>query len=179
MNKRILILFSVLLIGTLAGLGGYFIIKNFIKPPITYDQTSASASGEQDFMGRGICRRLNFTPDQKETAQKMESDYRQKLSVQLSQLDSLRGVMIQTLIQDSENEPLLNKITASIGEHHVQMKQITIGHIQQLRSICTEEQSQKLNSMLEELLDYPQYGNKNQGHGQKNMKRRRHRRGRN
>ena len=177
MNKRILIIFTVLLIGTLAGLGGYFIIDSFIKPQTTYYQTSKSSSSEQNFIGRGICRRLNFTSDQKEAAQKMESVYRQKLAEQLSQLDSLRGVMIRTLIQDPENETLLNKITASIGAHHVQMKQISIGHIQQLRSICTKEQSQKLNTMLEELLEYPQYGNKNQG--QENKKRRRHRRGRN
>jgi len=177
MNKRFIILISILLIGILAGFGTYFIIESLIKSPVTNYPTSKSPASEQDFTGKGICRRLNFSPDQKETAQKMESDYRQKLSEQLTQLDSLRGIMIRTLIQDPKNESLLNTITTSIGAHHVQMKQISIEHIQQLRSICTAEQSQKLNTMLEELLEYPQYGNKNQG--QKNKKRRRHRRGRN
>lgn len=177
MSKRILILFIVLLIGTLAGLGGYFIINNFIKPQITYHQTSASASGEQDFIGRGVCRRLDFSSDQKDAAQKMESDYRQKLTEELSQLDSLRGVMIRTLIQNPKNDSLLNKTSATIGNHHGQMKLISIAHIQQLRSICTDEQNQKLNTMLEELLEYPQYGNKNKN--PENKRRRRHRRGRN
>lgn len=177
MNKRILIIITIILVGILAGTGGYFIVRSIFSKPASLRSSSSVTTSEQRLLGRGVCRRLNFSSEQQKQSQTYEWEYRQHLSAHLSQLDSLRGVMIKTLIHDAENDSLLNAISNNIGQHHKEMKQISINHIQHLKSICTPEQERMLNGMLEELLEYPQYG---KGRGKEMPKeRRRHRRGRN
>jgi len=175
MSKRILITLIVLIIGTLAGLGAYFLITQFIKPQVPAYTVKYSSSNEQNFIGRGLCKRLDFNNQQKERAQSLENRYRQTISFHLIQLDSLRGEMIRTIIENSKDTLTLSEIANAIGHHHAQMKQISISHITQIRAICSEEQSQKLNSMLDELLSNPQYGNKKL----EQRKRKRYRGGRN
>lgn len=176
MTKRILIYIVIIALGTLAGFGIYTLINTPIKETISNPSVRQSYKNtENELMGRGMCRRLGFDEEQRDKARKLEQYFRQQQQHHLSQLDSLRGALVQTLIKDNSNDSVINDISRKIGNHHTQMKQLSVKHIREIQAICDESQKQTLNLILEDLLKHPQYGNQQEN----KQRRRRNRRGRN
>ncbi len=107
---------------------------------------------------------LNLDAEQLTQFRELNRSYN-KTAWQIShQLEVLRREMVQELGRENSNKKVLKSISSQIGELHSELKDKTIDYYLGMKSVCNEEQRNKLNeifiSMLKknEDVSLPKYG---------------------
>ncbi len=107
---------------------------------------------------------LNLDADQLIRFRELNRNFN-KTAWQIShQLEVLRREMVQELGRKNSNKKVLKSISSEIGELHSELKDKTIDYYLGMKSVCNEEQRNKLNeifiSMLKknEDVSLPKYG---------------------
>ncbi len=107
---------------------------------------------------------LNLDAEQLTRFRELNRSYN-KTAWQIShQLEVLRREMVQELGRENSNKKVLKSISSQIGELHSELKDKTIDYYLGMKSVCNEEQRNKLNeifiSMLKknEDVSLPKYG---------------------
>ncbi len=107
---------------------------------------------------------LNLDAEQLTQFRELNRSYN-KTAWQIShQLEVLRREMVQELGRENSNKKVLKSISSEIGELHSELKDKTIDYYLGMKSVCNEEQRNKLNeifiSMLKknEDVSLPKYG---------------------
>lgn len=122
-----------------------------------------------------MVKTLGMTPQQEREFMALENDYRRNSQGIMSQLDSLRGAMMEELMWEEPDKQVLDKIAYEIGALHTTLKQQTIAHLLALKDICDADQKQRLIQIYQGLIDQDGFSGSGSGKGRRN----RYRHGRN
>lgn len=148
MKNKILLWLLVLL----AGLGlGYLVFTMISRPePETqaFDKRAEWQPGRSFFR---LTEELGLDTAQQNDFQEMECEYRQKLTELNNELLEVNRAIIDQLRQEDPDTVYLHELSEQTGRLHAQLKQTTINHFINLRSVCTHEQALRLSGVLEQV----------------------------
>ncbi|GEM_PF-719981 len=100
---------------------------------------------------RYVREKLELDDGQYRQYQDLMASTRNKQREIALKLESKRDSMMQELTLDNPDEKKLEQLANEIGHLHTRLKQNTIAHFNQLRSICRPEQRKALNEMMMEM----------------------------
>jgi len=96
---------------------------------------------------------LNLTEDQKKDFRTASQEYgRQARSITLK-MSKLREELLQEMDKKEPDQEHLDSLSEEIGNEHIRMKKLTVQHYLALKSLCTEDQKDKLYQVFSKLLN--------------------------
>ena len=103
-----------------------------------------------------IRKELNFTDEQiKQFSESRRKTMREQFKVK-NQLKTLRRQMMIELAKEQPDRNKLNEITTEIGQAHKAIKDLTIAHFLEIKTICTTEQQKKLYRLWNRMAPPPE-----------------------
>jgi len=128
-------------------------------PPPPVEQGPAFKENRMPPEGRiryFIRKELNFTDEQiKQFSESKRKTMRKQFKVK-NQLKSLRRQMMLEIAKDEPDRDKLNEITSEIGQAHKEIKDLTIAHFLEIKTICTKEQQKKLYRLWNRMAPPPE-----------------------
>jgi len=131
----------------------------FHKPPKPnrefVEQHEMNKPGEMNRLGemRGFLEdQLNFNDKQREEFNKLRDEHHKALMVIQDTIKSLKDRMFDQLILNSQDSLKVNSLAASIGDAQKQIELITYNHFQKVRALCDNEQKQKFDKIMKDVV---------------------------
>lgn len=119
----------------------------FLNPKKIYESENTAISN--DFLRK----ELNFTDEQYELINELDKDVLAKHQIVLKLLCQKRYQILNELAKPEPSITELNKMSTSVGYLHRALKTQTIRHLLNIKKVCTQEQSQKLEKVFIDLLE--------------------------
>ena len=95
---------------------------------------------------------LNLQPEQMDVFRELNRSFNRKAWEITHQLESLRIEMVRELGKENPNEKTLKSISKNIGNLHAKLKDETINYYLKMKSVCNDEQKEKLNEIFISML---------------------------
>ncbi len=152
MNKntsRILIytviFLAVLNVATFISIGIHVYQSKKELPAASYE----AIKNAQNFNGRYFRDQLKLSPDQMNQFRPINEKFRSNARRINSELNILREEMLDQMTKSSEETNELMAIADSIGSLHSELKRFSYQYYLDIKSICTEQQTNGLNKIFE------------------------------
>ncbi|VBB46699.1 conserved hypothetical protein [uncultured Paludibacter sp.] len=110
-----------------------------------------TGQGQTPLNGRFFRHELNFNNDQMNKFRDLNHSFQMNANSLIFELDSMKHQMFVELNKPKVDTLEINRLTKEIGEHHAELKhQINVFYLN-LKDICEEEQTIKLQNAFEPL----------------------------
>ena len=96
---------------------------------------------------------LNLNDEQYKKLVKLDNRVFRAYQVLLDMQCETNFGLLAELSQDNPSRKKMDSIATKIGKHHANIKRQTIKHFMNLRSICTEDQSELLNQLIKDMMN--------------------------
>ncbi|MEN8116621.1 MAG: periplasmic heavy metal sensor [Bacteroidota bacterium] len=166
---RILIWVIVILVATNLSMGlSFWYHKQQDKKVAEQGEETAVEMPSQQ-RTRFFREQLNLNQEQLDIFRELNRDYNRAAWQITNDLEALRIEMIKEMGGENPDQKKLDSITKHIGEHHTNLKQLTIGYYMDMKEACDEDQQEKLNeifismSKTKEEVALPQQGRRGRG----------------
>lgn len=143
-NKRFTIIaLSVLVILNLVLIG--FIVNS------TFDKRDRNRKGSDDRRAEYIAKKLGFSDSQKETYDSLNTLYRAETDALQRSVNDMRREVF-SLSRSGNSSAIADSLTKEIGDLVSKMELRTYNHIINVRALCTPEQLETLDSLIQEMI---------------------------
>lgn len=95
---------------------------------------------------------LNLNQEQVTQFRELNRNYNRTAREITFQLEKLRSEMVEELGKPEPDKEQLQVITKTIGELHMQLKNVTIGYYMGMKAVCDDDQKIKLNEIFKSML---------------------------
>lgn len=124
---------------------------NHSSPEIKSNRVETNVPGER--RTRFFKEQLNLTDEQLVPFREANRGFNRRARGFTEDMSELREDMLLELFSDSASRSKLEKIARQIGDDHEQLKMTTCDFYLELKSICTDEQREKLAAIFQSLLN--------------------------
>lgn len=171
-KRKILVgLVIILLIINISALSTIMYKNNQVKSRIEKEEFL-----RQEEQNRGMNyffkNELNLSDEQFESFQTINDKYFKNSHEIAYNLQNNRILLIEEIAKLNPNTKNLDNIAREIGDLHYKLKVNTIDHFMELKSLCNEEQQEKLQHFFFRMIDDQdnnrQYKRRNRPHGDRN-----------
>lgn len=179
-NNRLRIFLIIMVILTLVNLAAVITVMVNVKraglrQATLYQTEQGVLPGEPGFRGTGfLMDELGFDSLQREAFINSRQNFRIKAHPLFTRIRQLNNEALHEILQATPDTNRLALINSRIGGLHAQVKNLTVKHLLEVKSIATPDQQEKLKFFYRELLSRDS-GPKGNGKGPQH----RHRGGRN
>ncbi len=142
----VIIVLSVII---LSSLGTLLFLRLSYKPERSFNTEDAKRHAQ---IGQFFRKELKLTPDQEKTFKGFRHQFFQNSRAIFDSLEKKRIRMIEELGKPKPDSVVLYRISDEMGVLHARLKRETVKNLLNLRSICTPEQIQKLNTINNDLI---------------------------
>ena len=97
-------------------------------------------------------KELDLRPEQMEQIRQFQQQHRRRIRQIERRRHADRRLLFEGINQDEINLARVDSLTYSIGNHQAEMEFLTFDLIRNIRSVCDEEQKQKLSTVFHEIL---------------------------
>ncbi len=111
--------------------------------------SSKAIKNTQNFNGRYFRDHLKLSPDQMNQFRSMNEKFRSNAKRINNELNILRADMLDQMKNTSEETNDLITIADSVGSLHSELKKFTYQYYLDIKSICSEKQTNELNKIFE------------------------------
>ncbi len=139
-KKLTILLIAVLLIANIASIGT-IIFLSYRKPPMPEPQFNAESF-------RKTKEKLGFTKEKEDTLKIMQKKYWEQSREVMVQLHQKRVLIMDEFSKPDTDSTKLYLLAEETGDLHTQLKKLTINHMLEMKSVCTEEQFKFLDGMF-------------------------------
>lgn len=102
--------------------------------------------------------KLNFSANQMDDFMVIKESFRNESSKLMNDIHKYNREIILELKNDKPNIDKLKHFAEEIGKNHASIKEMTIKHYLELKSLCNPEQYDALNVFFEKLLEKTEHG---------------------
>lgn len=95
---------------------------------------------------------LNLNQEQGNQFRELNRNYNRTAREITIQLEKLRNEMVEELGKTEPAKEKLDEITKTIGELHTQLKNVTIDYYLGMKTVCDDNQKEKLNEIFQSML---------------------------
>lgn len=99
-----------------------------------------------------IIDELKMTPEQQKAYLQMRDEHHARVEEIRDSTRLLRHQLFELLSRDSSSTEQAAEITKLIGDKQAEIDMVTYNHFKQVRSICTAEQKQRFDAIIEDIL---------------------------
>lgn len=143
-NKRFTIIaLSVLVILNLVLIG--FIVNS------TFDKRDRNRKGSDDRRAEYIAKKLGFSDSQKEAYDSLNTSHRAETDALQRSVNDMRREVF-SLSRSGTSPAIADSLTKEIGDLVSKMELRTYNHIINVRALCTPEQLETLDSLIQEMI---------------------------
>ncbi len=115
--------------------------------------TLMHAPHEKDFKpGSFIVDKIGFDQDQRNYYFSLQESHRERMNDLQSQINTKRKELFDLLRIEGDHTVMVDSITAEIGSLSSETEHTTYKHFASIRAICTPEQLEKLDNILNEAM---------------------------
>ena len=97
-------------------------------------------------------KELNLSNEQIKQFEKLRKENFDKSKKLMNQIDALKKSLSEELINENKDTAKVNSITNAIGLLQTEMEKLRFNHFEQLISLCTPEQKEKLKPILKNII---------------------------
>lgn len=108
--------------------------------------------GDNDRRSAFLSKRLGFTADQTQQYEELRKEHRAEKKELQKQVDEMRKQVFQLSRSDQESSVVADSLTNEIGVLVAEMELDTYQYFTDIRAICTPEQLQKLDSLVQNMI---------------------------
>jgi hypothetical protein len=141
----------ILLVTNMATIATVFYHTHRSGPEVANEEVEDHVPGDR--RTRFFREQLQLTDDQLEPFREANRRFNRRARGLTMEMSGLRTDMLGELFSDSVSREYLAKIARQIGEDHEQLKMATCDFYLELKSICTDEQKEKLAAIFQSLLN--------------------------
>jgi len=146
-NKKFtLISLSVLVILNLVLIG--FITTS------AFDKRDRNRKGDEDRRAEYIANQLGFSAAQKQDYDSLNANHRKETKALQQKVDEKRRAMFRLTRSKNASFETADSLTAEIGLLVSDMELRTYEHISNVRALCTPQQLEKLDSLIQKMIRY-------------------------
>jgi Spy/CpxP family protein refolding chaperone len=100
-----------------------------------------------------LADQLSLTLEQQEGFRVASQGYgREARSISLN-MSKLREELLKEMDKEEPDQGRLDSLSEEIGQEHISMKKLTVKHYLELKSLCTDEQKDKLYEVFSKILN--------------------------
>jgi len=174
-SYRTLIWIIVILLATNLSMGITFLYHKQQDKKAAKKTEEAAIDVPTEQRTRFFREQLNLTPEQVNQFRELNRDYNRTAWEITHQLESLRAEMVEEMGKPEPVQQRLDEITEEIGELHTRLKKVTIDYYTGMKTVCNNNQKEKLNEIFRSMLKQNEnvklpggYGRKGRGFGNNN-----------
>lgn len=156
-RKKLLI--GVIIFLVLLNLGTILTVVIYMRGSYRPDKEVETSTSADTMPATGIQRvtyladKLNLTEDQQQGFKTASQDYSRQARSIMFRMSKLREELLKEMDKEDPDQALLDSLSEQIGQEHIKMKKLTVDHYLTLKSLCTEEQKDKLYQVFSKLLN--------------------------
>lgn len=94
--------------------------------------------------GRFFRQQLGFNDEQMEVFREANREFQYRANRLIFEIDSLKSETFEELNSENSDTIKINKLSTHIGEHHIELKNITNKFYLTIKSVCDSSQQEKL-----------------------------------
>jgi len=102
--------------------------------------------------GDWMVKELNFDEQQKAEHKKIKDAHFATVKPIFDSITSARKNLYGLIKDTATNDSMIDQYTRIIGEQHAMMTRYTFDHFKKLRAICNPEQQQKLDTLVQKIV---------------------------
>ncbi len=101
--------------------------------------------------GKYFKQRLNLTPEQESSLEKLRAAHEEKMSAYKEKIEGLRKQRFELIKSDSFDAVKADQIALEIGNVHAEMEKQVAEHFLAIRALCTKEQLTGFNDFIDRI----------------------------
>ena len=145
MKTKIIVSVLVMLLAFAAGWALFRLVTPGSSEPELYELEDEAAQHRGYYR---IIEYLQLSDDQHDDFIRHENEYRQQLTRLTDEINQLEASVLSGLGEETPDTLLLKDYARQIGRLQGELKQTTIDHFLNLRTLCTEEQQERLRTLF-------------------------------
>lgn len=139
---------AILVILNLLTLGA--LVKFNLRSDFTGERRHSRGDGDRDPITSIFSRRLNFTEEQRLQFSELRKNHYSAIRSVDQALEEKRKQLF-ALHKSDNSEEELNELTLEIGTLFAEKEKMTFGHFAEMRAICTPEQLEAFDKLIQRL----------------------------
>jgi Spy/CpxP family protein refolding chaperone len=116
--------------------------------PVTLRQGENQSAAKEEQGARYFREQLSLDPAQTDKFRDINRNYNRSTHLLAVELEQLRQEMVRELGQPDSSQPRLDEICRQIGSKHEELKKLTVDYYLKMKSTCSDEQRDKLNTLF-------------------------------
>ncbi len=165
-RHRILIWVIVILAAiNLATLGSIYYSRHDRPKSSSANDRSDEANQPVEQRARFFGEQLDLSNDQLAQVREFNRSFNRKARGIENELSQLRSEMITELGKANSDTLRLNQLATAMGDHHRELKLLTMELYLQMKAVCSPEQQTKLNQIFQSMLNKENQMNLPRGQG--------------
>lgn len=163
MKNRTIIIIVVLVLTLVVGWATYQVYDNkSTYAPAVVKTSVEKGDGHNNYQ---LSKYIGFDDNQQKQFQNLEDDYRRKLSLLRDHISEIEIKIMVELKEELPNRDSLHSLSLEVGKAHTAIKELTIKHFLDIKSICTPEQEKKISVLFSRLEQRSEMGRGRRGEG--------------
>ena len=148
-EKKILIRIILLLIALNLCMLGFFIRKEFFQRPPRPDQPK-----ENKNVSAILEEKLDLNRDQVDQIRRMRASFFEREKIISESIRNERDSMNSVMFNKTTDETLVKSMAKRIADNEYKMEILRYEQAKELKTVCTPEQLEKLESLILDIRDY-------------------------
>ena len=148
-EKKVLIRIILLLIALNLCMLGFFIRKEFFQRPPRPDQPK-----ENKNVSAILEEKLDLNRDQAEQIRRMRASFFEREKIISESIRNERDSMNSVMFNKTTDETLVKSMAKRIADNEYKMEILRYEQAKELKTVCTPEQLEKLESLILDIRDY-------------------------